>query len=89
MRTLSRSDLPVQTAASVYDLKQVAEDAAKKTRDDNSLTAEQRSEALLAIRTETEKGVSAQSGEKVFNSYKRSGGYWMNNLAPQQTTRRR
>ncbi len=88
VRTLARNDMPASVAANVYDLKQSAEDAAKKVRQDESLTTEQRNEALKAIRTETEKAVLPQMGEKAFNSYKRSGGNWLNNLAPRETTRR-
>jgi hypothetical protein len=50
-------------------------------RRDQSLTPEQRTAALAAIRSETEKNVAATLGEKNFKTYKRYG-YWMRNIAP-------
>lgn len=89
VRLLSRNDLAAQTAANVYELKQTAEDAAKRVRADTSLTAEQRNESLKAIQVEAQTGVSHHLGEKLFNDYKRSGGYWLNNLAPMESSVRR
>jgi hypothetical protein len=89
VRLLARNDLASQTAANVYELKQSAEDAAKRVRADASLTAEQRNEALKAIQIEAQTGVSHHLGEKLFNDYKRSGGYWLNNLAPMESSVRR
>jgi hypothetical protein len=79
-RLVSREELPPETAVTVYEMKRAAEDAALSVRRNDALTPEQRKEALRALRTETEASVSAQLGEKGLKSYKRSGGYWMNNL---------
>jgi hypothetical protein len=80
VRTLSRNDLPAEIANTVYDMKKGAEDAARRLQQDETLTPEQRKEALKAIRTETEAAVAEKMGDKAFKNYKRSGGYWMNNL---------
>jgi hypothetical protein len=80
VRTLARNELPPEIAGNVYDMKKAAEDAAKRLQQDDTLTPEQRKEALTTIRTETETAVSAKMGDKAFKAYKRSGGYWMNNL---------
>jgi hypothetical protein len=79
-RLASRHELPAEVAVTVYDMKKVAEDAARKVREDRSLSTEQRKEALQAIRTETEASVAAQIGEKGMKSYQRSGGHWLNSL---------
>lgn len=79
-----RLDLPKESAAAVYDMKKIAEDQVKQIRADNSLTQEQKTQALQAVREATEKAVTASlGGEKNFNRYKSRGGWWMNNLAPQ------
>jgi hypothetical protein len=62
-------------------MKKAAEDAAKRLQADGTLTPEQRKEALKAIRTETEAAVLEKMGDKAFNSYKRSGGHWLNNIS--------
>ncbi|HTD66773.1 MAG TPA: hypothetical protein VK846_09630 [Candidatus Limnocylindria bacterium] len=88
VRALKQNDLPTMLANKAYEMKTGAEQAARRVRSDESLSPEQRNEALKAIRGETEKGLSQQLGENVFSSYKRSGGYWLNNLVPRETTRR-
>jgi hypothetical protein len=66
----------------VADLKQTAEAAASKLRNNKSLTDEQRNEALAAIRAETEKELAGLVGQRQANYYRSSGGYWIRNLAP-------
>ncbi len=77
-----RYDLPAGTAGKVYDYKAVAEQTVKTMREDTTLTPEQRQAALTRIREETEQTVKATLGEENFKRYLRSGGYWINNLAP-------
>jgi len=79
-RWLARNDLPPALANNVYDMKKAAEDAVKRLQQDETLTPEQRKEAFKTIRTETEAAVAEKIGDKAFKNYKRSGGYWMNNL---------
>ena len=79
-RIAKRNDLPKDTAAKIYDMKKVAEDSAQKIRSDQSLNNEQRQAALKDIQTETEKAIGSSLGEKGIKTYKRGGGYWINNL---------
>ncbi len=85
-RIAKRYDLPKETSKNVYDMKKTAEQQASKVRSDRSLSAEQRTAALQAIRQETEKTVGEVLGEKGMKSYKRSGGSWINNLSPERTS---
>jgi hypothetical protein len=82
-RLTDRLELPKESAVAVYDMKKVAEEQVKRIRGDNSLSREQRAEALAAVRDATEKAVATSlGGEKNFNRYKSNGGWWINNLAP-------
>lgn len=78
----ARNDLPAGTADKIYDDKEAAEAAAKQLQADTTLTPQQRQAALQQIRTETENEVKKALGEKSYNRYLRSGGWWLNNLAP-------
>ncbi|HMJ88674.1 MAG TPA: hypothetical protein VK530_02600 [Candidatus Acidoferrum sp.] len=80
VRTLERHELPEELAGKVYEVKTAVEENAKKLRTDTSLTSVQRTEALKAMRTQTEDFMKQQLGEKAFNSYKRQGGSWLNSL---------
>ena len=79
-RIADRYELPKDTATKIYDMKKLAEDSAQKIRTDQTLSNEERQAALKDIQTETEKTVSSSLGEKGIKSYKRSGGWWINNL---------
>jgi hypothetical protein len=82
-RLTEKLELPKESAATVYDMKKVAEDQVKEIRSDKSLTPEQRTQALQAVREATEKAVATSlGGEKNFNRYKLLGGWWIFNLAP-------
>jgi hypothetical protein len=78
----ARYDLPADTADKIYDDKAAAEQAVKQVQNDKSLTSQQRQAALQQIRTETENTVKKALGEKSYKRYLRSGGWWINNLAP-------
>jgi hypothetical protein len=81
-RISQRNQLPKETAAKVYDMKKAAQDQAQKVNQDSSLSPQQKTETLRAIRAETERSVTAQLGEKGFKSYQNQGGWWMRNIAP-------
>jgi len=85
-RMTDRMELPKGTAVAVYDMKKEAEDEAKKVREDKTLTNEQRTLALQAIRTETEKAITQSLGEKGLKNYRNRGGWWISNLAPSAPT---
>ncbi|MFM8471103.1 MAG: hypothetical protein ACKODH_14255 [Limisphaerales bacterium] len=82
-RAADREGLGKEAAIKVYDMKQAAEDQAKKLRDDKTLSNEQRTAALRAIREETEKSVKGVLGEKGFTNLERNNGvWWLNGLSP-------
>jgi hypothetical protein len=83
-RLAKRNDLPAETARKVYDYKTTAEDTAKKLRENKDMTNEQRQTMLQQIRTETEATLKQALGEKAYKSYLKNGGWWINNIAPQQ-----
>ncbi|MDR3460592.1 MAG: hypothetical protein P4N60_24445 [Verrucomicrobiae bacterium] len=83
LKSLARhNDLPVDTANKIYDFKQTAEKAVETLKANQDLTVEQRQAAAADIRAETEKSVQAALGDKLFQRYKKNGGWWINNLAP-------
>ena len=81
-RLSDRLELPKGTAVAVFDMKKVAEDEVRKVREDKTLTNEQRTQALQAIRMETEKAITESLGESGLKKYRSRGGYWISNLAP-------
>jgi hypothetical protein len=85
-RLARRNDLPVETAAKVYDFKEAAEASVKQIKADTTLTEEQRKSALSTIREETQQAVRDSLGAG-FTNYLRQGGWWINNLAPGASTR--
>jgi len=84
-RIAKKNDLPTDTANKVYDYKGIAEEGVKKLRENKDLTNEQRQAALLEIRNETENTLKQTLGDKVYKTYLKNGGWWINNLAPQQS----
>ena len=84
-RIADRNGLGKDGANKVYDMKKVAEDEAKKIRDNKSLTSEQRTAALNGIRTETENSIHAVFGDKGWKSYENLA-YWLNNISPKPKT---
>jgi hypothetical protein len=85
-RLAKRNELPVATAAQVFDFKGAAEASLKQLREDKSLTAQQRLAAQQAIYDETLNSVKAALGEKAFKSYESSSGWWLRNLKPRPPT---
>ena len=83
-RLAKRNDLPTETAGKVYDYKSTAEDTVKKLNSNKEMTGEQRQTMLQQIRTETEATLKQTLGEKAYKSYMNNGGWWINNIAPQQ-----
>ena len=83
-RTLSqvaeRFELPQETTAKVYDMKQEAEKQKQKIEGNPNLTEDQRNNALAAIARETERSVAAAMGGNVFRAYQKAGAQWLQNL---------
>jgi hypothetical protein len=73
-KVAEQQGLSKESAVKVYDINQVAVDAARRVRNDKSLSSEQRAVALQAIRTETERSIRAVFGDKGFESYQKQPG---------------
>jgi hypothetical protein len=83
-RITKKLELPAGTAAKVYDYKETAEKSVRDLQTDQSITPDQRNQALQQIRTETEKTIKNSLGDAGYKRYLRQGGWWINNLAPMQ-----
>jgi hypothetical protein len=81
LQVAERFEIPKETAARVYDMKQDAEQQKQKIDGDPNLTEEQRNNALAAIAKETQKSIAGVMGDKVFKAYQQTGGQWLQNLA--------
>lgn len=74
-RLAKKNDLTAETAGRVFDYKIVAEESVKQLLDNKDLTADTRKTALQEIRAKTETALKQASGEKVYNSYLKNGGW--------------
>ena len=82
-KVVQRQGLPRGAGIKVYDMKKVAEDAARKVHEDKSLSTEQRKVALEAVRNETERSLGEILGPSGMETYqKQPGAYWLRNLSP-------
>ena len=82
-RVADRNGLGKETANKVYDMKKAAEEQANKLRVDNTLSPDQRAEALKGIRAETENSIHSVFGDKAWQSYQsQPGAYWLRTISP-------
>ena len=81
-RNLMDAGVPKESVFKLDDMKKQAEDAANKIRSDQTLSADQRTEALNAIRAETQSSMNDLLGAKQAKRYSNNGGWWLNNIAP-------
>jgi len=81
-RNLLEAGISKENVFKVSDMRGEVELAAQKVRQDKSLSNEQRTEALRAIKAETEKALTEMLGERRAKYYSSSGGWWLRNLAP-------
>ena len=81
-RNLIDSGVPKESVFKLDEMKQQAQDAANKIRQDTSLTDDQRNAALSAIRSETQSSINDLLGAKPAKRYSNNGGWWLNNIAP-------
>ena len=81
-RSLIESGVPKASVFQLDDMKKQAQDAASKIRRDKTLSPEQRTAALTAIRAETQVSLSGLLDDKQMKRYISQGGYWINNIAP-------
>lgn len=78
-----KAELPPTVANEVYGMKRAAENQANQIRSDVSLTQAQRSAALAAIRTETERSMQQTLGDSGWEQYNRPNNtWWLRNMAP-------
>jgi len=75
-----RFEVPKEVAGKVYDMKLEAERQRQRLDSDPNLTDEQRQNGLNAIGRETQRSIAQTMGAKLFNTYKRSSGQWMNSF---------
>jgi hypothetical protein len=82
-RLAEKNNLGKEAANKVYDMKKVAEEQARKVRQDGGLSSEQRAEALKGIRSETENSIRTVFGEKTWTSYqKQPSASWIKSISP-------
>ena len=81
-RSLIESGVPKASVFKLDDMKKQAQDAANKIRGDQTLSSEERTAALAAIRAETQASLNGLLDEKQVKRYINQGGWWLNNLAP-------
>ena len=73
-------ELPPSTAASIFDIKQIAERETANLFANRDIAASQRAEALRLIRAETEKNLLQILGTKLLSNYSQSSGRWIQTL---------
>jgi hypothetical protein len=81
-RSLIDSGVPKESVFKLDEMKQQAQDAANKIRNDKSLSDDDRAAALSAIRIETQNSINDLLGVKPAKRYSNNGGWWLNNIAP-------
>ena len=81
-QNLLEAGVAKESVFKVADMKKEVETAANKLRQDKTLTPEERTAALQAIRAETEKALAETLGVRRAKAYANNGGYWLQNLAP-------
>jgi hypothetical protein len=80
VQVADRFNLPKEISEGVYSLKMQAEQQKQQVDANPNLTPFQRQAALTAIAQETERAVAAAMPAKVFQSYRRAAGQWINTL---------
>ena len=86
LNAAKKSDLGLAEAAQVYDMKKLAEQKAAELRSNSKLSNEDRTAALQAIRTETERSMQQTLGEKGWQSYnKQQNTWWLKGVSPDPT----
>jgi hypothetical protein len=81
-RNLIESGVPKDAVFKLDDMKTQAQAAAQKIRSDSTLTAGQRTDALNAIRAETQNSINGLLSGKQVKQYASQSGWWLNNIAP-------
>ena len=81
-RLVSRLDLPLTASRQVMELQHDVQQRAAAVRDNNALSATERSANLAALQQEATKKLSTALGGQIgLDAYKQNGGQWLSNLA--------
>jgi hypothetical protein len=83
-QNLLEAGVPKENVFKVAEMKEDVEAAARKIRQDQSMTSEQRTAALATMRAETEKAMTDLLGGRRARGYIANGGHWLRSLAPRQ-----
>lgn len=79
---VSRLELPTETTARIWDLRQDVEKRARAVNSDSSLNREARAEQLATLRQETDQKLQGMLGARGMEPYRQYGGEWMRVLSP-------
>ena len=82
----ARYELPQATAQTIFEVKQLAENARRDLFAQQNLAEEQRQAALTAIQQETQQAIRQRLGDQLFPVYARNGGTWMETLGDPEGT---
>jgi len=80
VRFTQQNELPMQAAATVYDVRQAALAASSEIRSNPNLSPEQRQGALNAISSETKGALLKVMNEDALKTYESSRGFWLRQL---------
>jgi len=81
-RNLLETGVSADNVFKIADMRTEVESAAQKIKQDKTLSKEQRTEALRAIKAETEKTLAEMLGDRRAKYYTSSSRWWLRNLAP-------
>ena len=78
-----RYGLAESLAADVQDLTRIARSQLEAVRNHSGWTDEQRAAALAGLQAETERTLRQAMGAEVFDTYRRYGGQWVQEIGAQ------
>lgn len=81
-RNLLESGVSKDAVLQIADIRAEVEKATATVRRDQTLTKEERTATLQALKAETDKTLRDLLGERRAKSYQNQGGYWLRNIAP-------
>ncbi|NJO55500.1 MAG: hypothetical protein HC834_03130 [Rhodospirillales bacterium] len=76
-----RFAMPEATVDTAWQMQRDADAAARRIREDTSLTLVQRREGLRAIQQETQQSFQTLLGDEPYQTYRENGGDWLNELS--------
>jgi hypothetical protein len=81
-RNLLESGASKESVFRVAEMRDEVEAAARKIRQDKTLSEEDRKAALAVMRAETEKELKDLLGDRRARGFTANNGYWIRNLSP-------